>query len=539
MKRKLMPLLASASLSSVMAPISAQTVRAPFPDEPAQAGNTFTRMFPDLPAFAEQNDQVREKMRMLAMRHGILDAEDNLTDPVRSILDPAVFSPRNRDNPNMTAGVTFVGQFLDHDLTFDRNSRLSVASAPEATTNFRTSALDLDTIYGKGPQGSPELYDAGERLIKFRVQAILGSEHASRDGTVRYDIPRDATGAAVIGDSRNDEHVIISQMHLALLLFHNAVTDHLAAQRPYEDWSAEALFNETRRIVTWHYHWIILHEYLPAVIGQDRVDRLLEEGPRYYKPDHPSRVAPGHGEPDKARIPVEFAIAAYRFGHSQVRPSYRVNFGPGGGAPFFAFVFDDTQDPKAADPEDLRGGKRAPRRFVDWQTFFDFGDGNVRPNKRIDSKLSSVLMALPGARGPAPGLPPDGVQSLPARTLIRHVDFGLPSGQAIADRMHMRALGADQLQELAHLSLDSRHTMDTSTPLFFYVLKEAEVMENGMRLGPVGARLVGEVFVGLLKADKASYLSMKPDWRPSLPGSGEGSFTMADLLRFAGVVHAV
>lgn len=537
MKVGLTPWLAAASLSLVCNNVPAQTVVAPFPGTPSQPGNTFTRMFPDLPAFAEQNDRVRALMQSLGAPHGLLDAEDKLTDPVQSILNPAVFSPQNRDNPKVTAGVTFFGQFLDHDLTFDKNSQLNKLASPETTTNFRTSLLDLDTIYGNGPEGSPQLYDVGEQSIKFRTQTITGSEHVSKDGTTRDDVPRDDAGKAIIGDSRNDENVVISQMHLALMLFHNAVTDYLSKESPKE--SATALFVKTRRLVTWHYQWIVLHEYLPAVIGQDRVDQILEEGLRFYKSKGTPKDAGDQTEKELASIPAEFAIAAYRFGHSQVRPSYRLNFGANGGTPFFAFLFNPDADSNIIDPNDLRGGKRAPRRFVDWQTFFDFGDGNVRPNKRIDSKLSTALMRLPGARGSLPGLPSDGVQSLPARTLIRHVDFGLPSGQAVARKMKMAPLSPEQLHDLAHLALDNRNTMATSTPLFYYVLKEAEVMENGLRLGPVGARIVGEVFIGVLTADRASYLSIMPDWQPSLPSMRAGTFTMADLLQFAGVVHPI
>ncbi|MEP6959451.1 MAG: peroxidase, partial [Nitrospirota bacterium] len=231
-------------------------------------------------------------------------------------------------------------------------------------------------------------------------------------------------------------------------------------------------------------------------------------------------------------MPIEFSVAAYRFGHSQIRPSYRLNFGRPdmGHNPLFVFTFDDAQDPNNPDPNDARGGKRAPRRFVDWQTFFNFGDGNFRPNKRIDGKLSTPLMLLPGSRGAAPGLPADGVQSLASRNLMRHVNFGIPSGQAIARRMRVPVLTPTQLDALRPFD------MEKSTPLWFYILKEAELMEDGLRLGPVGGRIVGEVFIGLLKADESSYLAARPNWTPVLPSATPGEFHMTDLLTFAGAV---
>jgi hypothetical protein len=522
--------------STVLQGALAQTVVTPFPASPPNPNNMFMRMFPDLPSFAEQTDSARRAVQSLGTSDGMLNADDNLTDPIQSILNPAVFSPHNPDNPNMTAGVTFLGQFLDHDLTLDKNSLLNENASPEKTLNFRTAAFDLDSLYGFGPTESPQFYDTTSGRIKFIVQAIPGSQAVSRHGAVRNDVPRDTAANAIIADSRNDENVILSQLHLAMLSFHNAVTDYLARQPAYRQASADKIFNDARRLVRWHYQWIIVHEFLPAIIGQDRVDRIFAQGLKYYHPKRRSgqvRDDKGH---DLALMPIEFSASVYRFGHSQVRPSYRLNFGPTGGSPFFAFIFDDSVNPNASDPEDLRGGKRAPRRFVDWQTFFDFGDNNVRPNKRIDTKLSSVLMRLPGSRAASPGLPADGLQSLPARTLTRHVNFGLPSGQDVARKMDLPVLTPAQLGELAPYAPDSRHTLDTSTPLFFYILKEAEVMEHGLRLGPVASEIVGEVFVGLLKADDTSYLSVMQDWKPTLPSARSGRFTMTDLLNFAGVV---
>jgi hypothetical protein len=293
--------------------------------------------------------------------------------------------------------------------------------------------------------------------------------------------------------------------------------------------SAESMFQMAQRMVRWHYQWIVVHEFLPLTIGQERVDDILGRGPRFFNADD-SRFRNVGGD---LQIPIEFSVAAYRFGHSQVRPSYRLNFGAEGGSPFFAFVADDSLDPSDPDPADFRGGKRAPRRFVDWQTFFNFGDGNVRPNKKIDAKLSSVLMHLLGSRGPAPGMPADGVQSLASRNLMRHVNFGLPSGQAIARLLGAEVLTPEQLAEL------KPYDMDRSTPLWFYILKEAQLLEDGLRLGPVGGHIVGEVFIGLLKGDRTSYLAAEQNWKPVLPSSVPGDFRITDLLTFAGVVVPV
>jgi hypothetical protein len=476
-------------------------------------------MFPELPPFAPPTDAVREQAKKLGEKGGPIDALDNLTDPIQSITNPAVFSPNNPDNPNMTAGVTFFGQFLDHDITLDPRSPLLERSNPRKTTNFRTAAFDLDSVYGGGPEVSPELYDVSTGDIKLRVETIPGSDLVSRKGAIRFDLPRDPNNVAFLGDSRNDENVILAQFHTAILRFHNAVIDHLRKDPAVADQSSEQIFKLAQRQVRWHYQWVILHEFLPLTIGQDRVDDILKKGLRFYDVDKRNPL-----------IPIEFSVAAYRFGHSQIRPSYRLNFGPTGGSPFFAFIFDDTQDPNDPDPIDLRGGKRAPRRFVDWQTFFKFDTTNFRPNKQIDGKLSSVVMLLPGSRGPAPGLPSDGVQSLASRNLMRHVNFGIPSGQSIARRMGVPALTPAQLGML------KPYDMEKSTPLWFYILKEAELMEGGLRLGPVGSRIVGEVFIGLLKADESSYVAARPNWKPVLPSATPDDFRITDMLTFAGVV---
>jgi hypothetical protein len=192
-------------------------------------------------------------------------------------------------------------------------------------------------------------------------------------------------------------------------------------------------------------------------------------------------------------------------------------------------VFDPSQEGRD-DPDDLRGRFRAPRRFIGWQTFFNFGDGEVKPNKLIDTKISTPLFNLPLGAIPTPG----GPTSLPQRNLLRHVTWQLPSGQSIARHIRVSALPKEDLKELKGFG----HHLDESTPLWYYILKEAEVMEGGLRLGPIGRRIVGEVIIGLLELDRDSFLSVDPRWRPTLPtrsGKVTGEFRMVDFLTFAGV----
>jgi Animal haem peroxidase len=467
----------------------------------------FGRLFPTLPPFADDRPRVRQELNEIGQAGGIMDPGDQLNDPKKSISKPGP----NPDNPELSAGFTFLGQFLDHDLTFDPTSSLERQQDPEAIANFRTPLLELDNVYGSGPTASPHLYDQTTEETKFYIEEIPGSASKTRDGSTKFDVPRNGQRTALLGDPRNDENLIISQLHLAFLKFHNAAIDYVKAEMP-ELTTPRERFAEAQRLVRWHYQWMIVHEFLPKTCGQKIVNDVLDKGRKFYR---------WNNEPF---IPVEFSVAAYRFGHSQVRPSYRANFGASAGDEFFAFIFKgDAASAASPDPDDLRGGKRAQRRFIDWQTFFDFGDTEVKPNKRIDTKLSSVLFDLLGIPGDEP-------QSLAQRNLLRALVLGVPSGQRVAKAMRIRPLPREDLADL------KPHRLDTRTPLWFYVLREAEKMAEGKRLGPVGGRIVTEVFIGVLEGDRHSYLRQDPDWTPSLPAATPGTFAMTDLLKFAGVV---
>ena len=340
----------------------------------------FSRLFDGLPPFADATLRVQSALREMGAKGGLMDAKDPLSaGPVQLIADPAL-SVNNPDNPTATAGVTFLGQFLDHDMTFDASSRLGVPTRPERSVNSRTPSFDLDSVYGRGPMADTHLYDPADR-VKLKV------EKTSEGGF--EDVPRTSSGTAIIPDPRNDEHLIISGIQAAFLCFHNKVVDMLRAQgddqrlrhvdldEAEDAESAAALdafddfresmrlrnvFAEARRLVTWHYQWIILHEFLPTIVGTQLVNEILTRGRRFYRP-----------RPGDASIPVEFQMA-YRFGHSIVRPSYRANLAGDGGQPFFAFIFDPAGQGQL-DPVDLRGGCRAARRF---ETAWSAGDGHLQ-----------------------------------------------------------------------------------------------------------------------------------------------------------------
>ena len=471
----------------------------------------FGRMFPTLPPFSADTPTIRQALVDIGRPGGLMDAGDDLSDPVTLITSPAK-SAHNPDNPSMTAGFTFLGQFLDHDMTFDPTSSLARRQDPESIRNFRIPALDLDSVYGGGPGVSPHLYD--QRVDRGRttmlVEEIPGSAAHTVDGQARFDLPRNSQNVALIGDPRNDENLMVSQLQLAFLRFHNAVVADVKAGLGTA-YTLEEIFAEAQRIVRWHYQWLVIHEFLPATIGTALARKIVTDGPQLY------------GWRNDPYIPVEFSVAAYRFGHSQVRPSYRGNFGTSSTDPtkqFFALVFDPSST-TPGDPDDLRGGCRAGRRFIDWQTFFDFGDGRARHNKLIDTTLSTILFQLMGVDSGTP-------DSLAVRNLLRNLTMKLPSGQSVARAMNVPVLSPGHLADLAP------HHLQDRTPLWFYVLREAQVRAGGKHLGPVGGRIVGEVIYGLILGDSQSYLTQDPTWTPTY-GRGD-VFEMTDLLTTAGVV---
>jgi hypothetical protein len=418
-------------------------------------------------------------------------------------------SASGQDNPTIPAGFTYLGQFVDHDVTFDPTSSFGRRHDPDGLQNFRTPRFDLDCLYLAGPKASPYLYDrrAPERFLLGRNQAQ------------ELDLPRNPQQTALIGDPRNDENIVVSQLHAAFLSFHNAVAAHLAAKKANRNLHArpgESLFDTAQRLVRWHYQWLVLHDFLPRIVGRAAVSSRVSK-------DSAGRftIELDHYDPqEQAFIPVEFAVAAYRFGHSMIRPSYRLN------DVITANIFGKPGD----DPlSHLGGGRRLPVAWqAGWQFFFELPNRRVpQASRRINGKLARQLFALPGSvvSSARPEL-----HSLAVRNLLRGKALGLPSGQAVAT-----AIGATPLTN-AQLGL-SGAGWDDQAPLWFYILKEAaRAPQNGRRLGPVGSLIVAEVLLGLLKEDATSFVNAETPWKPLRPiAPAAGRFGIADLLKFAGV----
>jgi hypothetical protein len=424
--------------SHCLSPARARVVAIDAPLGPAMYG----RMFPELPSY--QADELF--LRALGRAGGVCDCGD-AEDTPESLGDTA-------------AGWPIFGQFVAHDITADRSMLHSNANTVELR-NARSPQLNLECLYGDGPAGNPFLYQRDDP-----AQFLLGPDGA--------DVQRNAEGIAIIGDPRNDSHMLMSQLHLAMLKAHNAFAEE--ARR--NGVATDRVFDEAARQLRWHYQWVVLNEFLPALVGQSLVDEALRDGPRWFRPAH------------GPFIPLEFADAAYRYGHSQIRHRYRLNL---------------QTDPVPLFP-DLLGFRPVPREHnVDWTLFFDTpGAKPAQRSKKIDGKLVRALIELPVAVTGECEI--EDYHSLAVRDLQRGQGVGLPSGEAVS-----RHIGVDPLTP-EQVGIASTGWQG-ETPLWYYILREADVCTGGQQLGPVGGRIVSEVLIGLIDADATSFRRNDPDWR--------------------------
>jgi Animal haem peroxidase len=437
--------------------------------------------------------------------------------------------PNPEEDPVITAAYTYLGQFADHDLTFDPTSRLRESLDREQIgklADFRTPRFDLDNLYGRGPDDQPYMY-APDGIRMLLGEALSGNP----DDPYAVQVPRGPSGRALIGDPRNDENRIVSQLHATFLRFHNQVADHIGK---------EATFPQVREQVRWHYQWVLVTDFLPTIIERETFERVF--GDRY-------NPVPGLAElrTGLRLMPVEFSVAAYRFGHSMIRPQYQLNMAVE--RPIFSRDPDDTAD--------LGGFRPIPSGWaIDWRFFIDLepspaaapADPAVRRAQhayKIDTSLASPLRRLPARIASDPSM-------LALRNLERGNTFRLPSGQAVA-----RALGVEPIADgrlvigKATAEADRKPLVDIAAgfahkaPLWAYILSEAQVMswrKAGVRtarddvpikLGPVGSRIIADVFAALLIGDRTSYLYADHPFRPIPEFAPNQTFGLAELINAA------
>ncbi len=456
----------------------------------ATPGNGYGRLFPNLTGASFDSTAVRSLATQIMAApetnptpEGEVDAEENYGIP---------------------AGYTYFGQFIDHDLTKDeRPNDLTTPIDVRTLVNGRTPQLDLDSLYLAGPTASPQLYNS-DQMHLLEGSLLTGTSDAGA-----RDLPRVVNGMAIVGDGRNDENRIVAGIHSMFIRFHNQIVDQVIAAHP--QWTAAQNFAEARKQVTAVYQNIILQDYLPRVVGRKTMDSVLQPTRRgtatrlkYYT--------------NCAQMPVEFSVAAYRFGHSQVRGLYRVNASTDR-VPVFSGSFGTPG-------VDLVGFSPSPSHFaIDWSLFLPGGKssgGVVQASYKIDASITNSLSLLPlpvSSEGPA---------DLAVRNLLRSSQVGLPSGQDVARAMGIRPLPDNQIL-IGKATGDATEAKTITSissafagkaPLWAYILAESTAhayrIENGaivgsqrapFTLGPVGGRIVAETFVGLLASDVNSILN--------------------------------
>lgn len=370
-------------------------------------------------------------------------------------------------------GLSIFSQFLAHDVTFESRSKLKNGPGVRTFQNDRTLNLDMDCVYGQKTQAF--FYDAEDG-----AKLLLGKKYTQGDHSW-YDLQRNAQQKAIIPDARNDENIIVSRMQILFIQFHNKIVDRLRKKKFKGN-----VFEEAKRLVIWNYHWLIIHEYLYKIMDWEIFEQIRENGCQYYTQPY--------------TMPLEFSGAAFRVGHSQTRDLNRISA--------------DVEKPLFE-----LGAFTTMEEYVDWHYIFNFGDDKCQFAMLIDTKVSKAFHDIPFLK--KPGVPKL-ERSLPFLNLSRGVAYGLPSGEAVANRLGFDPIEVSETKEMGA----------SGTPLWFYILREAEILgHKGEHLGPVGSTILGEFFFTVMRADDYSFLKLHPKWKPSL-GKDIGEFEFTDLVRF-------
>lgn len=434
-----------------------------------------------------------------------------------ALVNLGVSMRENGDDPGLNSATpsayTYFGQFVDHDITLEAASNdivkisdpdlkpLSKDRISAEIKNTRTPTLDLDSIYD---DPAPRFKGGLMRLGK-----VSPSQNRPNGKDDLNDLPRRVRSddhkldrAALIGDFRNDENLVVAQLHVAFLRAHNAIV------------RMGKTYDQAKRLLRRHYQWIVIHDFLKRIADPEIVNDILKNGNRHFK-----------AEPDTLFMPLEFSVAAFRFGHSMVRASYdfNINFSKENAAPLDRLFTFTALSGQMGDFDTL------PERWIiEWKHFLDEGSNEARA---IDTRLVNSLFELMSFGQPLP----DEAQ-LSVRNLLRGYLLRLPTGQAVADKMGLPKLTCKQMKEAVgaeQFAVLDKAGFAERTPLWYYILAEAPGRLSSV-LGPVGSTIVAEVLIGLARGSKDSFLN-EPNWKPTL-GAAPGRFTLRDLLRLGGAL---
>ena len=465
----------------------------------------FGRLFPNLPPWSPEGVQpdTIENHFLEFVKNNMVDTQNEAPD----------------SDGTIPAGYTYFGQFIDHDLTLDVTPLSQSEVDPDRLHNFRTPRLDLDCVYGRGPDDQPYLYEHEESSLNFTGKLLVGEKIS---GSNFPDLPRNSEGRALIGDMRNDENAIVAQLQLAFILAHNTLVDRAKEDAP----DGSTAFNRARRTLCWLYQWVVWNDFVKRVTQSSVYNIALTKS---LRPDNLGEewqlgLQDIFNWKDQPFMPVEFSVAAYRFGHSMVRKSYQTNISDVAGLGKFISLFGQPEDED--DEDDLRGLRPLDkRRLVQWDWFLKMetsSDPFPQHARKIDTKLSKALMHLPETSSNIASV-------LAARNLVRGVRMELPSGPDVARKLGLNPIG-----------------LEASEPqsLWYYILKEAEKEGNGNKLGSLGSLILCAVFAGLLKGDATSWVNMEPGWTPDRDpllkdddrkDGQDGEWTLASIIRLSGL----
>jgi Animal haem peroxidase len=512
-------------------------------------GGAFGRIFRALPAaeFGASDDETLANLKVLGK--AMVSTQDLPKD-----------GP-DAEESGIPSLYTYLGQFVDHDLTFDPASSLQQQNDPDGLVDYRTPKFDLDNVYGRGPDDQPYLYDFSEGSDKAKF--LMGKTLTGAPAILPPALDLARNGAdpqrAIIGDPRNDENTLVSQLQGLFLRFHNRlITDK------------KLNFADAQKTLRFHYQWMLIHDFLVKLINQETLHTVfphLASG-KSIADDRPEMDY--YHARNEAFMPLEFSVAAYRFGHSMVRPGYRLNDNARNLLPIFPLDENQGQQPHSS----LRGFTApADDWAIDWARFIDIenrpngvtldDDGKINGENPTAEQLaenrSRLQMAyridtsivFPLGRLPV-NVADKLIRSLAERNLVRGWRLRLPNGQAVAKAMgivpvneiligkfedEVDAFNLNDLKDKDDKNRPVKAFVD-NCPLWTYCLAETKDSTvpglfgiKTKQLGPVGGRIVAETFAGLLTGDSQSFVGQDPRWTPTI-GDGK-TFGLREFVKFA------